>query len=95
MIGEEFVAHRFFAQEEVVDDEEEVFPRSHNHPAALLQHLAAPLAPTHALSRLHPDPTLEQQQEIDRWSPAALRPPREAFYKKATARLSKRGLYTI
>ena len=53
---EDLFAHRFFAEEEVVDDEEEVFPRGHDHPAALLQQLAAP--PTHALlSRLHPDPT--------------------------------------
>ena len=58
MIGEEFVAHRFFAQEEVVDDEEEVFPRGHDHPGACLACLA-PLPPTHALSpTLHPSTQL-------------------------------------
>ena len=55
---DEFVAHRFFAQEEVVDDEEEVFPRGHDHPGACLACLA-PLPPTHALSpTLHPSTQL-------------------------------------
>ena len=49
---------------------------------------------SHQLS-IPPPNSEEQQQEIDRWSPAALLPTR-AFYKKAAARPSKRqGLYTI
>ena len=55
---EDLFAHRFFTEEEVVDDEEEVFPRGHDHPAAALLKLRQLAAnPTHALSRLHPDGT--------------------------------------
>ena len=60
-------AHRFFAEEEVVDDKEEVFPRGHNHPAALLQQLQL-LTSQHMLSHASSIPT-----QLSGWSSSSSR----------------------
>ena len=95
MRGEEVVAHRFFAQEEVVDDEEEVLPRGHDHGGAgetlstALTTRSPPSLSTQVLCRGAGE---EQQQEMDRWSPAA--PSRLSTRKQQRGRLPT-GAYIL